>query len=152
MSENPKCPDVKSRLTAKFTVDTETGCWVWNANKTPGGYGRIWVDAVRRMVVAHRISYELHVGKIPDGLDLDHLCRNRACVNPAHLEPVSRAVNNQRTPRCARQTCKEGHALNPSVDYSTRGDGRRFRQCRICYKKYKHLYDERIKNDRHKLP
>lgn len=66
------------------------GCWPWLGAIAPSGYGRVhsrW---------AHRLSYEFLVGPIPAGLDIDHLCRNRLCVNPAHLEPVTRLVNVRR--------------------------------------------------------
>lgn len=76
----------------------ENGCWLWTGATSPQGYGRfnagLREDA--RNVLAHRWSYEHHVGPIPDGLDLDHLCRVRHCVNPEHLEPVTRQENVQR--------------------------------------------------------
>lgn len=75
------------------------GCWVWMASKA-AGYGKFRVgsqlDGTRRLVESHRWSYEALVGPIPEGLDLDHLCRNTACVNPDHLEPVTRQVNCHR--------------------------------------------------------
>lgn len=67
------------------------GCWDWTGTKTDDGYGRVHTDAGMR--VAHRVIYELLVGEIPEGHDLDHLCRNRACCNPQHLEPVTRREN-----------------------------------------------------------
>jgi hypothetical protein len=72
----------------------ETPCWVWQRSKMGNGYGCCRVDGV--LTAAHRVYYERFVGSIPDGLDLDHLCRVRACVNPAHLEPVTRAENLRR--------------------------------------------------------
>lgn len=69
-------------------------CWVWQGTGTKTGYGQISVEGSQRY--AHRVSYELHVGPIPDGLQIDHLCRNTSCVNPAHLEPVTGAENTRR--------------------------------------------------------
>lgn len=75
----------------------KTPCWVWKLRPYARGYGRYWTT--ERVWQAHRYSWELHHGPIPDGLDLDHLCRNRPCVNPDHLEPVTRRENLRRGPR-----------------------------------------------------
>lgn len=88
---------ILARFMAKFTVNAETGCWEW---VTPNGHG--YGSLARRInkrcmrFAAHRLSYEHFVGPIPDGLDIDHLCRVRHCVNPAHMEPVTRRENTMR--------------------------------------------------------
>lgn len=82
------------RFKGKWVVDPLVGCWVWTAASNGRGYGRIWVDG--RPHPAHRVAYEIHVGPIPAGMEIDHLCRNRGCVNPAHLEPVTRRENLRR--------------------------------------------------------
>ena len=80
----------------------DNGCWLWTGSISTAGYGRFGVgsrtDNSARMVGAHRWAYEHLVGPIPPGLESDHLCRNRACVNPAHIEPVTRSVNFLRSP------------------------------------------------------
>jgi hypothetical protein len=78
----------------RYIVDEETGCWLWTGG-TRGGYGRLKL-ADYGMMEAHRASYEFHKGKIPEGLVLDHLCRNRSCINPEHLEPVTQLENIRR--------------------------------------------------------
>ncbi len=70
---------------------TDSGCWLWTGALN-GGYGRIH-HSPGRVLYTHRAAYELLVGPVPEGMDLDHLCRNRACCNPDHLEPVTRREN-----------------------------------------------------------
>jgi hypothetical protein len=92
------------------TRTNDAGCWVWLGLKSPDGYGRTAVGG--RDVHTHRAVYECLVGPIPDGLQLDHLCRNRACCNPAHLEPVTQIENIRRGaagPRPPGSICFAGH-------------------------------------------
>lgn len=106
-------------------------CWLWKAGRT-NGYGVCSVDG--RHIRAHRFAYEALVGPIPPGKELDHLCRNRPCVNPDHVEPVTTAVNVLRgvgpTARAARAThCPQGH---PYDEQNTRVRPDGSRACRRC--------------------
>jgi hypothetical protein len=111
-------------------IEDENGCWVFLGAKSPGGYGVVGI-ATGRNGLTHRVTYEHFVGPVPDGLDLDHLCRNRACCNPWHLEPVTRLVNVNRGLRAKgslNPTCRGGHTYTDE----TTGWNKRGRICRIC--------------------
>src|SRR5574341_1759443 len=91
--------------------DDPKACWLWMGAKTKRSYGKFQAGTrlAPRVVQAARFAYEDRIGPIPEGLDLDHLCRNPPCVNPAHLEPVTNAENQRR----ARKThCAQGHLLS----------------------------------------
>lgn len=79
-----------------YLIDPETGCWLWQHGKTPKGYGQKVLQPGNRIVAAHRWYYEQANGPIPEGRYLDHLCRVTGCVNPAHLEVVTNALNVRR--------------------------------------------------------
>lgn len=112
----------------------ENGCWIWGAAKT-NGYGVIQHSG--RIQRAHRVAYEALIGPIPKGLELDHRCRNRACINPSHLEPVTSYVNIMRGESMsaihARQThCKRGHEFTPENTYIRQRGHKKERFCREC--------------------
>jgi hypothetical protein len=134
---------LRERLLAKAVINWETGCWEWTANTDPRGYGRIKVGGRNgQKAKAYRVSYELAYGPIPEGLTIDHLCRVRHCINPAHLEAVPMVVNTLRgisVPAInARKThCIRGHEFTPENTYrSTNGRGGTGRGCRACLRKY----------------
>lgn len=119
---------------------TET-CWNWTGTRHSKGYGRIKVG--NQMVAAHRWAWESIHGLIPDGLTLDHLCRNPSCVNPAHLEPVTSGVNTLRGGNpCAENArkmhCKRGHEFTPDNTYWNIYGKYMSRVCRTCSKARKH--------------
>jgi hypothetical protein len=109
---------------------TDTGCWVWTGFVNHHGYAKFHWGAA--MVLGHRWAYEHFVGPIPDGLQIDHLCRVRRCLNPAHLEPVTPVENVRRSPlhAGARTHCPKGH---PYDEANTVRPGRMARRaCRAC--------------------
>lgn len=116
--------------------EPNSGCWLWIGSVDGKGYGQISTERGRSPARAHRIVYEGTKGLIPSDLDLDHKCRNIVCVNPDHLEPVTRAVNLARGiggQRCkeraaAKTRCIHGHELLAENIYSYRGQ----RHCRAC--------------------
>lgn len=139
-----------SRLPAHFWSKVRVGsvpayrpdlgpCWDWIACCNSKGYGRFSVG--RRGVNAHRFAYEHLVGLIPDGLECDHLCRKHACVNPLHIEPVSRAENVLRSPerraggvvrgaqQKAKTHCPAGHPYDENNTYLRKHGGR---TCKMC--------------------
>lgn len=103
----------------------DTGCHEWIGAKSSGGYGQLSIDGRRHYV--HRLAYELANGKIPAGLVIDHLCRNRACINPGHLETVTNEENVRRG--SVRTECLRGHEYNASNTYVRRNG---WRVCRVC--------------------
>lgn len=109
---------------------SEAGCWEWLGAIRKDGYGAITVK--NRSFLVHRVAYEEWMGPIPEGLVLDHLCRNRKCFNPAHLEPVTLVENllrGVRTNQCAKVThCKRGHPFDEENTLRWRGQ----RLCRAC--------------------
>jgi hypothetical protein len=128
------CVTVEIRFWEK--VDDSGDCWEWLAARNPNGYGAFRVDGQMRR--AHRVAYELIVGPIPPGLRLDHLCRNRGCVNPEHLEPVTQRENIIRgvgpamaaAHQQAKTHCPQGHPYSPeNTYYYAPTNGRHCREC-----------------------
>ena len=114
---------------SRYEIDP-SDCWLWTGPLYPNGYGKT-AQPHDGTQLAHRAIYLASGRAIPDGLDLDHLCRVRRCVNPDHLEPVSRATNLQRGGR-ARKTCRRGHDLTDPAN--TRVDSKGVRFCVPCWR------------------
>lgn len=79
-----------------YRAVTDAGCWEWTASRVRTGYGMAWSNDAQRQILAHRLAYTVWVGPIPAGMEIDHLCNNRACFRPDHLEVVTRQENVRR--------------------------------------------------------
>lgn len=125
-------------------VDASASCWVWTGASAGNGYGKLGrtVNGKTAYPYAHRYAYELLVGPIPGGLVIDHLCKNRKCVNPDHLEAVTQRSNVMRsaapTSLNARKThCNRGHEYSEENTYHG-ADGRACRACHRMWDRARH--------------
>lgn len=129
----------------------EGGCWEWIGAKMPAGYGRFGYteNDVLNNDYAHRISYSFFKGKLKEGLVIDHICRNKSCVNPDHLEQVTQKENLNRSGLvvstiAGRKThCKHGHPFDEENTYHWNGE----RRCRACGRMRKRRDHKKIMND-----
>lgn len=125
---------ILARVFRRVRRDEVTGCWLWTGCVLPAGHGQIREAEPRRTRLVHRVVYEALVGPVPEGLELDHLCRRPACVNPAHLEPVTHRENILRgeapsAQLARRTTCHRGHPLTgANLGTAT------FRRCLTCHR------------------
>lgn len=123
------------RFWAKVNFGGQNGCWDWASSMYQSGYGRFMHGG--KQFRAHRVAYEMNVGPAPIGFDVDHLCRNRRCVNPAHLELVTHQENVLRgsgptAVNAAKTHCIHGHEFTPE---NTKVGPRGNRQCRACWRR-----------------
>lgn len=140
MKPKPLCIDgperdrLLPRFLGKLAADGPDACWEWLGNIHPLGYGQ-WSITGRGAQRAHRVAYALLVGPLDGELTIDHLCRNKACVNPAHLELVTLLENNRRRRLDVRgETCPKGH------EFVARGKARNQRSCVQCFNEYQREY------------
>ena len=122
--------DLKDIIRFLTQIHHTSNCWEWKGSKGRG-YGLFSVNG--KIGVAHRFSYELFKEQIPQGMELDHLCKNTSCVNPEHLEPVTHKENLMRGNTRARlnlnkSNCPHGHPYDADNTYKRRG----MRECRTC--------------------
>lgn len=126
---------VADRFWSKCEKTIAAVCWEWQAASNVAGYGQFVFEG--RLCMAHRVAYVLSVGPIPEGLQIDHLCRNVRCVNPSHLEPVTPKENVARSTtaavararQLAKTHCPHGHAYDEANTYvGKKGE----RHCRSC--------------------
>lgn len=135
-------PRSLDRFWSKVDIRGWDECWPWTASTNPDGYGKFSVGRKSDgTTLAHRMAYQLLVGPIPEGLELDHVrdwgCVSTLCCNPLHLEPVTHEENNRRsnsrTAVNARRThCVNGHEFTPENTYYYERGGRHHRTCRTC--------------------
>lgn len=138
---------VQNEWRSRFDIDPTAGCWVWRGKPTPDGYGNVTSLRVFTHIKTnpHRMSYMVMVGEIPAGLTIDHLCRNKLCGNPDHLEAVTLAENIRRTPPYKRNAgrkkgyralrCKRGHDLTDTevlTPYRAGHSGETLTKCALC--------------------
>lgn len=111
-------------------VGSPDECWPWFRSLSTSGYGQFFFN--KRLHTAHRVTWELANGPVPEGLQLDHLCRNRRCCNPSHLEPVTGLENIRRSPLCngSRTHCPQGHPYD--ADNVMINSVSKSRMCRTC--------------------
>jgi hypothetical protein len=128
---------LEKRFIAKVAAMESGICWLWTGSRYPTGYGQLWNG--ERPEQAHRISYRLRHGAIPDGCEIDHLCRNRGCVNPEHLRAVPHRENMRVSDtimgrNAAKLFCMRGHPLSGQNLYTYAKTGAR--HCRACLAAY----------------
>lgn len=138
--------DVTERFLDKVSPEPNSGCWLWTASTFKNtGYGQFYIGPewgyAKGMTTAHRASWHLFKGEIPDGLHIDHLCNVRCCVNPDHLEPVTHEENTRRAllGKELVEHCHRGHEYN---EFNTYRNSRGHRECRVCrafYRKRRQL-------------
>jgi hypothetical protein len=136
-------PDL-DRFMLKLRLEDE--CWVWTARLDRDGYGAQFKigsrsDGTRRSIRPHRFIYEALLERIPYGLVIDHLCRNRACQNPFHMEPVTTEVNTKRGARANARFCKSGHPLSGGNLYTSSTTGKR--ACVTCRNRWAREHGKR---------
>lgn len=122
--------DLPVELAARITPGSD-GCWDWDRGYPDNGTGPLragQVLAAGQLVYAYRAVFELLIGPVPPGLEVDHRCRRPICVNPAHLEPVTHAENMRRMGEAVRSTCPNGHTLTERKAYC------RGRRCMACHR------------------
>jgi hypothetical protein len=143
VSPMPQQIPAPERFQTYYEINSATGCWEWTLCLNQGGYGVFHTN--NKQWKAHRFAYQILIGPIPEGLTLDHLCKNKKCVNPEHLEPVTQYVNTVRGKGSSSLYCSKGHAMFGEHLYFNDGN----RRCQKC-KRIADLNSKRRKRERGK--
>ena len=137
---------IKARFWSKVAVLNKNQCWLWKSALAPNGYGKFSIN--NYPCSAHRISFEICKGIIPEELVIDHICRNRSCVNPSHLRAVTYRINNiENSDSVAAKNinkthCAQGHEYSKD---NTKIRKSKARECRICIKTWKQNHTKRAR-------
>ena len=134
------------RFWEKVSPEPNSGCWLWTAALFQNTGYALFNPSTKRPVAGHRFAYEYYRGNVPEGLELDHLCRVRCCVNPDHLEAVTHGENVRRSPihkERIKTHCSKGHAYDLDNTYVIAGK----RKCRRCNADYMNRYRQRHARD-----
>lgn len=136
-----KAEDLQVRFWRSIQATSAEGCWSWIGPRNSYGYGRLMESVGKRkckQLMAHRFSYEQVIGQIEEGMTVDHTCRNKSCVNPAHMEIVSRGENSKRSysknmNAMRDKTCTMGHKIEEgNIVKEIRNNGKERLRCLIC--------------------
>ena len=148
------------RLIKERSRKDDNGCWIWLRGKDWNGYGRLWYFRLNKggkkeQQTAYLVSYWAFIGEVPQGLEIDHVCRNRACVNPAHLEAVDHRTNLLRgasivAENAEKTYCSKGHLFDDKNTYQFLAKYGKGRQCNKC--RFEHAVRWRLKNKPPKKP
>ncbi len=141
MFNDSRIPD---RIWGRLAINASTSCWEWTSYVRPDGYCTVWWKKAGANVYVHRLLFTVLV-RDPGNLFLDHLCRNRRCANPAHLEPVTPLENTRRGLHGSETHCPQGHAYDRENTYLTKAGSR---NCRGCIRESGKQYRARLRNTR----
>lgn len=138
-------PDVRKKFDNKYEIK-QSGCWEWTGYRLPKGYGYINIGG--KSTGAHRVSYMIHKGEIPNGMHVHHICENTCCVNPEHLTILTPEANLKLNSspiaiNSRKEFCKRGHEFNEDNTRYTKRNGKLHRRCRQCH-------NESCKQKRHR--
>ena len=141
---------IEERFWDNVVPDPNSGCWHWMGTLNAAGYAVFWDNAAQTTIRAHRFAYNLFKGVIPEGLEPDHLCREKSCVNPDHLEAVTHQINVLRSAGPAARNavkthCPAGHPYSGENLYEHKTG----RGCKICRRRNR---DNHLKRQKYALP